>query len=84
MTQVKINCKFFFRIISTNVHEIFRFSPGWVKLNQWVKLVYAASARSSTQHSEARTKRGMHGIKILSLNGATCLIVDCCFNELAL
>ena len=38
----------------------------------------------STQHKGERAKTGWLWIRIMFQSGATCLLIDCCFSELAL
>ena len=46
------------------------------------KMVFSASPLS-TQLYGVRANAGWFGIRIMCPSGATCLIVDCCFSELA-
>ena len=48
-----------------------------------MKLVSVASPLS-TQHKGERAKTGWLWIRIMFQSGATCLLIDCCFSELAL
>jgi hypothetical protein len=57
-------------------------NSGRVKPNI-IKLIFAASS-PSRQHYVVQAKTGWLGIRIICLNGATCLPTDCCFSELAL
>ena len=57
-------------------------SSNWVK-PKTITLVFVASLLSS-QHYGERVKTGWLGIRIMCLNGATCLPTDSCFSELAL
>jgi hypothetical protein len=51
--------------------------------NQNMKLVLAVSSLS-THNSGVRAKTGLLEIRIVSPSGETGLLVECCFNELAL
>ena len=47
-----------------------------------LKLEHAVSPLF-TQYYRVRAKTGWLGIRIIFLSGTTCLLVDCCFSELA-
>ena len=48
-----------------------------------IKLVFVASPVSK-QHKGERAKTAWLRIEIMYPSGATCLLADCCFSELAL